>query len=68
MKTIAIILALGLLSPCASPSANAEGLVHWTARHVHTAAVETGNTLTNVSHTAARTIHHRTRPLRHAFR
>ena len=61
------ILAVTLLSPCAVHRAEAEGPVHWTARHVVKAAVETGDTIHNVARTAGRTIYHRTRPIREAF-
>ena len=47
--------------------ADAEGPVHRAARHVRNAAVETGDTLSNVARTAGRTIYHRTRPVREAF-
>ena len=68
MKKIGAILAAALLWPCAVGSADAEGPLHWTARHVGQAAVETGDTLSNVARTTARTVHHRTRPIREAFR
>jgi hypothetical protein len=64
MKKIGAIVAAALLWPYA---AHAEGPLHWTARHVSGAIVETGNTLSNVARTAGRTIHHRTRPIRQAF-
>jgi hypothetical protein len=69
MKKISAIAAAALLSLYAVSSADAEeGPLHWTARHVGQAAVETGDTLSNVARTAGRTIHHRTRPIRQAFR
>jgi hypothetical protein len=61
------IVAVVLLSPYAVSRADAEGPLHWTARHVRNAAVETGDTLSNVARTAERTIYHRTRPIREAF-
>jgi hypothetical protein len=67
MKKICGILGFALLSPYAVPRADAEGPLHWTARHVSKAAVETGDTLSNVARTAGRTIYHRTRPVREAF-
>ena len=60
------ILAVALLSPYAVPRADAEGPVHWAARHVTKAAVETKDTMWNVARTAGRTIYHRTRPIRKA--
>ena len=60
------ILAIALLSPYAVSTADAEGPLHWTARHVRNAAVDTGDTLSNVARTAGRTIYHRTRPIREA--
>jgi hypothetical protein len=66
MKKMCVILAVALLSPYAVSRAD-EGPLHWTARHVKKAAVETGDTLSNVARTAGRTIHHRTRPIREAF-
>ena len=74
MKKIgAIIVAAVLLSPYAVGSADAagplqEGPLHWTARQVRQAAVETGDTLSNVARTTGRTIHHGTRAVRQAFR
>jgi len=72
MKKIGAIVAAALLSLYAMDSADAagplqEGPLHWTARHVREAAVETGDTLHNVARTATRTIHHRTRVVRHAL-
>jgi hypothetical protein len=67
MKKIGAILAVALLSPFAVGSADAEGPLHWTARHVTAAVADTGNTMSNVARTAERTIHHRTRPIRQAF-
>jgi hypothetical protein len=72
MKKIGAIMVAALLSLYAVGSADAagplqEGPLHWTARHVRQAAVETGDTLHNVARTAARTIHHRTRVVRHAL-
>jgi hypothetical protein len=61
------IVAVVLLSPYAMSRADAEGPLHWTARHVKNAAVETGDTISNVARTAGRTINHRTRPIREAF-
>ncbi len=68
MKKIGAVVVAALLWPYAVGSADAEGPLHWTARHVGQAAVETGDTLSNVARTTARTIHHRTRPVRQAFR
>jgi hypothetical protein len=59
-------LAVALLSPYAVPGADAEGPVHWAARHVKQAAVETRDIMSNVARTAERTIYHRTRPIRNA--
>jgi hypothetical protein len=59
-------LAVALLSPYAVPRADAEGPVHWPARHVKQAAVETRDIMSNVVRTAERTIYHRTRPIRNA--
>jgi hypothetical protein len=67
MKKMCAILAVALLSPYAVSRANAEGPVSWAARHVRNAAVETGDTLSNVARTAGRTIHHRTKPIREVF-
>jgi hypothetical protein len=67
MKKMCAIIAVALLSPYAVSRADAEGPLHWTARHVRNAAVETGDTLSNVARTAGRTIDHRTRPIREAF-
>jgi hypothetical protein len=67
MKTMCAMLAVALLSPYAVLRADAEGPLHWTARHVRKAAVETGDTLSNVARTAGRTIHHRTRPIGEAI-
>jgi hypothetical protein len=67
MKKMCAILAVALLSPYAASRANAEGPLHWTARHVTKAAVETGDTISNVARTAGRTIYHRTKPVREAF-
>jgi hypothetical protein len=67
MKKMCTLVAVVLLSPYAVPRADAEGTLHWTARHVRNAAVETGDTLSNVARTAGRTIYHRTRPVREAF-
>jgi hypothetical protein len=67
MKKMCAIVAVVLLSPYAMSRADAEGPLHWTARHVKNAAVETGDTLSNVARTAGRTIYHRTRPIREAF-
>jgi hypothetical protein len=66
MKKMCAIVAVALLSPYAVGSADAEGPVHWTARHVRKAALETGDTMSNVARTAGRTIYHRTRPIREA--
>jgi hypothetical protein len=65
-KKIWAILAVALLSPYAVSRADAEGPVHWAARHVGNAAVETGDIISNVARTAGRTIYHRTRPIRKA--
>jgi hypothetical protein len=65
-KMYAVLLAIALLSPYAVYRADAEGPVHWAARHVRNAAVETGDTISNVAKTAGRTIYHRTRPIREA--
>jgi hypothetical protein len=67
MKRMFAILAVVLLSPYAVPRADAEGPLHWAARHVRDAAVDTGDTISNVARTAGRTIYHRTRPVREAF-
>ena len=67
MKKMFAILAVALLSPYAVCRADDEGPLHWTARHVRDAAVDTGETLSNVARTAGRTIYHRTRPIRKAF-
>jgi len=67
MKKMYVILAVGLLSTYAVSRADAEGPLHWTARHVKKEAVETGDTISNVARTAGRTIDHRTRPIREAF-
>jgi len=67
MKKVCAILAVALLSPCAASRADAEGPLHWAAKHVRNAVVETGDTLSNVAKTAGRTIDHRTRPIRNAF-
>jgi hypothetical protein len=72
MKKMCAILAAALLLPYAVGSANAagplqEGPLHWTARHVRTAAVETKDTLSNVARTTGRTLHHGTRAVRHAL-
>jgi hypothetical protein len=67
MKKMCAILAVALLSPYAVYRAEAEGPLHWTARHVKNAAVDTGDTIHNVARTAGRTIYHRTRPVREAF-
>ena len=67
MKKMCAILAVVLLSPYAAYSVEAEGPVHWTARHAQKAAVATGDTIHNVARTAGRTIYHRTRPIREAF-
>jgi hypothetical protein len=66
MKKMCAIVAVTLLSPYAVFRADAEGPLHWTARHVRKAAVETGDTVSNVARTAGRTIYHRTRPIREA--
>jgi hypothetical protein len=66
MKKMCAMLAIALLSPYAVSRADAEGPLHWTARHVRKAAVETGDTVSNVARTAGRTIYHRTRPIREA--
>jgi hypothetical protein len=66
MKKMGAILAVALLSPYAVSRADAEGPLHWTARHVRNAAVETGDTISNVARTTGRTIYHRTRPIREA--
>jgi len=66
MKKICAILAVALLAPYSVSRADAEGPLHWTARHVRNAAVETGDTISNVARTAGRTIYHRTRPIREA--
>ena len=67
MKKVCVILAVALLSLYAVHRAEAEGPLHWTARHAKKAAVETGDTIHNVARTAGRTIYHRTRPTREAF-
>ena len=66
MKKMYAVLAIALLSPYAVYRADAEGPLHWAARHVRNAAVETGDTISNVAKTAGRTIYHRTRPVREA--
>ena len=66
MKKMCAILAVALVSPYVVTKADAEGPLHWTARHVRKAAVDTGDTLSNVARTAGRTIDHRTRPIREA--
>jgi hypothetical protein len=66
MKKMYVILAVALLSPYGVSRADAEGPLHWTARHITKAAVETGDTVSNVARTAGRTIYHRTRPIREA--
>jgi hypothetical protein len=66
MKKMYAILAGALLSPYAMSRADAEGPLHWTARHLRNAAVDTGDTISNVARTAGRTIYHRTRPIREA--
>jgi hypothetical protein len=68
MKKMCAILAVALLSPYTVGSADAEGPLHWTARHVSAAVVDSANTAANVVRTAGRTIYHRTRPIRHAFK
>jgi hypothetical protein len=67
MKRMCAILAVVLFSPYAVPRADAEGPLRWTARHARDAAVDTGNTISNVARTAGRTIYHRTRPIREAL-
>jgi hypothetical protein len=67
MKRMCAILAVVLLSPYAVAIADAEGPLHWAARHVRNAAVDAGDTLSNVARTAGRTIYHRTRPIRKAL-
>jgi len=72
MKKLCMILAIALLSPCAIFSAKAEGPLaegplHWTARHVRTAAVVTGDTLANVGRTVGRAIDYRARQVHRAF-
>jgi hypothetical protein len=66
MKKLCTLLAVALLSPYAVSIANAEGPLHWAARHVRNAVVDTGDTLSNVARTAGRTIYHRTKPVREA--
>jgi hypothetical protein len=66
MKKMGAILAVALPSPYAVCGADAEGPLHWAARHVRKAAVETGDTIGNVARTAGRTIYHRTRSIREA--
>jgi hypothetical protein len=66
MKKLCVIVAVVLLSPCVESRVHAEGPVHWTARHVRKAAIETVDTASNVTRTAVRTINHRTRPIREA--
>jgi chromosome condensin MukBEF complex kleisin-like MukF subunit len=66
MKKMCVILAIVVLSPYTVSRADAEGPLHWTARHVSKAVVETGDTISNVARTAGRTIYHRTRPIREA--
>jgi hypothetical protein len=66
MKKMCAILAVALLSPYVEYRVHAEGPLHWTARHVKKAAVETVDTASNVARTAERTINHRTRPIREA--
>jgi hypothetical protein len=73
MKKIGAIVVAALLSLYAVGSADAagplqEGPLHWTARHVRQAAVETGDTLSNVARTTGRAIHHGTRAVRQTFR
>ena len=68
MKTTHAILAVAVLLSYMVPNANAEGPLHWTARHITEAAVDTGHTMSNVARTAGRTIYHRTRPVRQAFK
>ena len=66
MKKMYAILAVALLSPYAVSKADAEGPLHWTARHAKEAAVDTGDTIANVARTVGRTIYHRTKPVREA--
>jgi hypothetical protein len=66
MQKMCTILAVALLSPYGLHGAKAEGPLHWTARHIRKAAVETGDTISNVARTAGRTIYHRTKPVREA--
>ena len=66
MKKLCTILVVALLSLYAVSRANAEGPLHWAARHVRDAAVDTGDTISNVAKTAGRTIYHRTSPIRKA--
>jgi len=73
MKKIGAIVVAALLSPYAVGTADAagplqEGPLRWTARHVRQAAVETGDTLSNVARTTGRTIHHGTRAVPQTFR
>jgi hypothetical protein len=67
MKKVCTVLAVALLSATAVSRAD-EGPLHWAARHVRNAVVGTGETAANVARTAGRTIYHRTRPIREAFR
>jgi hypothetical protein len=66
MKKMCAMLAVALLTPYAVSKADADGPLHWTARHVRKAVVETGDTVSNVARTAGRTVYHRTRPIREA--
>jgi hypothetical protein len=66
MKKMCAILGVALLSPYAVSRADAEGPLPWAARHVKKAAVETGDTISNVARTAGRTIYHRTKFIREA--
>jgi hypothetical protein len=66
MKKLFAILAVALLAPHAVPRAD-EGPLR-VARHVRNAVVGTGETVSNVARTAGRTIYHRTRPIREAFK
>jgi hypothetical protein len=53
MKKMYAILAGALLSPYAMSRADAEGPLHWTARHLRNAAVDTGDTISNAAHRSA---------------
>jgi len=72
MKKIGAIIVAALLSLYAPGSADAagplqEGPLHWTARHLRQAAVETKDTLSNAARTTGKTFHHATRAVRRTF-